>query len=435
MSRGACKEVYAVHNKSSGQVQAVSVIDIEDLTRRNMESAVQQELEISILCSSLITLNICPNVIQIYSLFRSQYPAPSKNSLQKNSLWDQKFPAPSVYKPPDSSAIPTSKQITRLLGSYSDFQFIRMEFCTGGDMEELVRNSTGHLVDISIVRVLLFQMFYSMYCVRDQLSLRHYDLKLLNFFCTSGASLLSQLKSDFNVNARRKENICRLRIGFLNNIYELPLRLDAPDVVKLADFGTGVISQRTLGDFVTGQQFTTLENAPPEFLILGSTARQAYSADTFCIGLSFLHLLTGHEPYEELLKDVKCPSHFLSSLARLWASPDGPEQYNIINETINCLDTSDDDPDTGESIQRVFYHTFYRYLVLFGIPDELGTEGDPLTSNHVWRAVADAFGVLVNDERVHTRRASKGAVNSLRQYEQDRAMWSVRSGSDPIMCR
>ena len=54
-------------------------------------------------------------------------------------------------------------------------------------------------------------------------------------------------------------------------------------------------------------QFTTLENVPPEFLITGSAARQAYSADTFPLGLSVLHLLTGEEPYEELLKNVLCP--------------------------------------------------------------------------------------------------------------------------------
>ena len=42
-------------------------------------------------------------------------------------------------------------------------------------------------------------------------------------------------------------------------------------------------------------------------MITGSAARQAYSADTFPLGLSVLHLLTGEEPYEELLKNVLCP--------------------------------------------------------------------------------------------------------------------------------
>ena len=61
-------------------------------------------------------------------------------------------------------------------------------------------------------------------------------------------------------------------------------------------------------------QFTTLENTPPEFLICGSAARQAFSADTFPLGLATLHLLTGQEPYEELLVDVRCPAY----LKRVW---------------------------------------------------------------------------------------------------------------------
>ena len=62
-------------------------------------------------------------------------------------------------------------------------------------------------------------------------------------------------------------------------------------------------------------QFTTLENTPPEFLICGSAARQAFSADTFPLGLATLHLLTGQEPYEELLADVRCPAY----LKQIWA--------------------------------------------------------------------------------------------------------------------
>ena len=51
-------------------------MDVEDLNNRNMETAIAQELEISMLCSSLVSLNICPNLVQVYSVFQSEFSPP-----------------------------------------------------------------------------------------------------------------------------------------------------------------------------------------------------------------------------------------------------------------------------------------------------------------------------------------------------------------------
>ena len=51
-------------------------MDVNDLNARGMETAISQELEISMLCSSLITLNICPNLVLVSSVFQSEYPPP-----------------------------------------------------------------------------------------------------------------------------------------------------------------------------------------------------------------------------------------------------------------------------------------------------------------------------------------------------------------------
>ena len=173
-------------------------------------------------------------------------------------------------------------------------------------------------------------------------------------------------------------------------------------------------------------QFTTLENTPPEYLLLGSKATQDYSADTFCLGLSVLHLLTGHEPYEELLKEVKCPPYLMEELTRVWSEKDSP--YSVIKEVIDCLDTSDEkNIDPIDSCKNVFHHTLYRYVVLFGLPE----------SDECWESnpiVSILNKTLAGDTNSSTRKAS-GRVMASRQYQSDGNKWSIKNGTQPIMSR
>ena len=82
----------------------VSVMDVDDLNARGMDTAISQELEISMLCSSLITLNICPNLVLVSSVFQSEYPPP-------DFLWRSKSRVPPL-----------------LMGLGEDFIFIRCYF-------------------------------------------------------------------------------------------------------------------------------------------------------------------------------------------------------------------------------------------------------------------------------------------------------------------
>ena len=68
------------------------------------------------------------------------------------------------------------------------YQYIRMEYCSGGDLEDFVRDR--RIMSVSTVRHMLFQMCFALYCCRDQLALRHFDIKLLNFMVAQGNSLL-----------------------------------------------------------------------------------------------------------------------------------------------------------------------------------------------------------------------------------------------------
>jgi hypothetical protein len=294
LQQGACKNVFCVQNTKGG-LEAVSVMDVADLNERGMEAAIAQELEISMLCSSLISLNICPNLVQVSSVFQSEFPAP-------DSIWRNEIKRPpllggaglvnmsQVERSRNLNELPKKTELIK--GCY---QYIRMEFCSGGDLEDVVRRAGQ--INISEVRSMMFQMFFAFYACREKLSMRHFDVKLLNFFVSTGTCLLSKNENndddyidnnDDNDINEKNVNIVNMNVGFGEHVFTLPLQASALCVVKLADFGTSTVGLGGLGDSITHQQFTTLENTPPEFLISGSGARQAYSADTFPLGISII---------------------------------------------------------------------------------------------------------------------------------------------------
>lgn len=198
-------------------------------------------------------------------------------------------------------------------------------------------------------------------------------------------------------------------------------------------------------------QFTTLENSPPEFLLLGSAARQSYASDTFPLGLCFFHLLTGYAPYEELLADVHCPTYLGDKLCAIWRTEDDSSPFYLINEVVESLDT---EGIVGRR-EDVLLDTLYRYLVLFGLNDEFGAEEAARSAycdSPVWNVLYNALDLkeLHNKlgEHVPTmapRFPAKGpkkaahfkadAAGCAAQYVHDVQRWSVRIGNDAIMIR
>lgn len=484
LASGACKNVYCVQNThNSGLLEAVSVMDVHDLEARDMGDAVTKEIEISLACSSLSNLHVCPNLLQVYSLFRSDCPVPS-------TLWNSQQLAP----PPQPIAIGSGsssgnssgnssssgacadrtltrgasvtvpKKQTLELGSY---QYIRMEYCSGGDLEDFVRDH--RVLPIESVRPMLFQMCFSLYCCRDQLALRHFDIKLLNFMVAQGSTLLPPELAACGVRRANspfesmrsmmdRGNVVEMRIGIGHQIYCLPMLTAGKELVKLADFGTSVMGEGGLGDPITVQQFTTLENVPPEFLLMGSFARQGFSADTFPLGLCYLHLLTGYEPYEILLQDVFCPPYLISRLQELWSPEDIEDQYYVVKEAVQSTVVEE---ESSTEVHNAGYegallaHTLYRYLILFG-----ALHGDDVDiSSPVWTTVQqslrgdDSFsssssGVKLPSSQGTSRRIQRryhgdgrreaqstddARDECRRRYARDRAVWSVHEGHHPVM--
>jgi hypothetical protein len=218
LSDGGFKKVYCI--QSDQRLEALSIMDLKELLDQSLEAVATVELVISRLCSSLISLNICPNMIKVYSVFRSDYDLSNWAGWRVESIEDLNR----------SRKVDHREIQKRQFKKTSLFQYCHMEYCKHGDLEEFMRRETT--VPTEKIRSFLFQMCFALFCGRETLSLRHFDVKLLNFFVTNQVD-------DRHINGN-------LYIGFGKNIYEIVCNTSA-SVVKLADFGTSVIGSDSMG--------------------------------------------------------------------------------------------------------------------------------------------------------------------------------------------
>ena len=219
----------------------------------------------------------------------------------------------------------------------------------------------------------LFQMMHSLYAAQERLTLRHYDVKALNFLLkpakdavadlasrpggrssgevddipAEGAVLSVEISSDGDSSSGNSLRIsygidgqrCVLRLASSPSASSSasaaasPLTTRFPEawgalsggdaVVKLADYGTADTRPESLGTPIKPYHFTTLENAPPEYMLLGDACVQGYEADAWGLGLCAVHLLTGAAPYEEVMAAVRCPVPLREAMLQLWTSASG----------------------------------------------------------------------------------------------------------------
>ncbi len=302
------------------------------------------ELLVSWKLSSLTRLGICPNFVTIREVFTCGHPPPSDwGTAEEEAKLGDAFDPGMSYKPP-------SKPKKSYPGR---FVFIRMDLCNQGDAEAFLKNQTGESVDSLVARSFIFQVAFALHVAGAKFSVKHYDVKLLNVFLHA---------------PEVKRNLV-LRYGLGSRTFALNMPPGQAIIAKIADYGTADIRPESNGEPVTAAQFTTIENTPPDFMILGDRAQQGPAHDCFGLGLCMLHLFTGHAPYEEILKSVKCPSNLEKRLRNIWENKnDG--NYTVIRSVILSDVEEDEDGNvvSGEPDERV-YHTLYRFLVLFGIPD------------------------------------------------------------------
>ncbi|POM63991.1 Serine/threonine protein Kinase [Phytophthora palmivora] len=282
LADGAYKEVYKVFSSEQKRLEAISVMDVGAIKATGNQGVIRQEVAHSVLLSDATEHGICPNFLRIYDIF-----------LAREKPHSDRWGSQTRRKPMElfantSGGIETARQPQDSQSSEESdglFQYIRMEFCDGGDLEDFIGLQKNKTLPLDSVAVpFFFQMVFSLYCGREKFNMRHCDIKLLNFFLKDiGRANISKAPGTDIVLHYLVEDVC----------FVLQMPASFSYWVKLADYGAADSNPENLGKPVTIDQFTTLENSPIEFLLEGDAAEQSYAADTFSLGLCLLHLFTG----------------------------------------------------------------------------------------------------------------------------------------------
>jgi len=366
------------------------------------------ELAVSSLLSSLTRRGICPNFVLTRSVFTCSYDAP-------RSLWG----CPENEMPQGPTYDAKSRRRQPPMPNESDmgrFQFIRMEICSEGDVEEFIKNQPNGSLDANVAQSILFQIAFALHTAAERYSVKHYDIKLLNVFLNRPEGY---------------EDGLVMRYGLGSHVFRLAMPPGAELVAKLADYGTANVQPESSGQPVTIAQYTTLENTPVDYLLLGDAALQGHGHDNFGLGLCMLHLFTGHCPYEEILCDVKCPPALKKRLRIVWE-----DETSAGYETLRSVILSDVYKDEAGHIiegepDETLYDTLYRFIVLFGIPEE---KFDRRRCPKVWDAVIDC---LVGRSARKSKKTSSSRMNGpdSTQYNRDRRKYSIRAGNNLYISR
>lgn len=140
-----------------------------------------------------------------------------------------------------------------------------------------------------------------------------------------------------------------------------------------------------------------------------------------------LHLLTGYEPYEELMKDIICPKPLSSVLVNIW------KKDPVIMEVIQSLI----DPNEKSSFityGAILADTLYRYLVLLGdLPTfkEDFIENNEYEKSGVRNAVVELLGLGSSSKSV----AHRSRSSCTGQYLRDKKIWSFHQGNNDIIAQ
>ena len=142
-------------------------------------------------------------------------------------------------------------------------------------------------------------------------------------------------------------------------------------------------------------------------------------------------------------------------MVSLWETKDTCSDYYIIHEVIDSLDDSYEDDDeymnhsdkyeNEDSSKCVLYHTLYRYLVLLHGYDIFPNNGNDttsanistLSSSHTWKICVHALGLENHEDSkpIQSKRITNSLATCRNQYLKDSSLWSIKTGSHPIMIK
>jgi serine/threonine protein kinase len=386
--------------------------DIELIESTGNKNVVGAELAVSAMLSSLVRRNVCPNFVLTRRVFTCPYEPPATHWGSEAN----KKPKGAHFSPSQKRGRQPREPQKKLQGKY---QYMRMELCSEGDAEEYLKRQPDEAISGMEARQMIFQVAFALHAAADRFSLKHYDMKLLNVFLQK----LTGIESETTI----------MRYGLGSHIFALEMPTSNGIIAKIADYGTANVQSESNGQPATIGQFTTLENTPPEFMILGDAATQGHGHDAFGFGLCMLHLFTGHAPYEEILEDVVCPPGLKRKLQRIWEDEESHD-YSVVRSVVLADVHKDEDGVVIEGApDGALYDTLYRFLVLFGVPENKFKFKE---NGKVWKAISASLeGQTKGRSKAYGRNNSSNKGPDAAQFESDQITYSVRHGSNDYIAR
>ena len=238
-------------------------------------------------------------------------------------------------------------------------------------------STTIHPYNFGVFQSILFQIIITIFVGRLKLGMRHNDLKLSNFlidpnmFSFDGKHKIRSAQPDtdnfsvmyqcgsllFNVPficlsnflshktlTRTKDEAFRFASSFdcdedpVHRVESHSCKKSLLDCVKtesdllcikIADFGNCDLGFATIGSPIEEWHFSTPYLIPIEHIVLGNKSVQAYSGDTWMLGMAILHLLGGPDWWSEVHSSVRCPPGLRDSVMAAVRSIDLNKYYNL----------------------------------------------------------------------------------------------------------
>lgn len=483
LTAGGFKEVYEVWCAALRRMEAVAIMDVETLCAVDNFEMVKAEVQTSCLLSELVRTGKCPHYVEVYQVFPHQYHIPDTwwGNEEKSNPWS--IPAgeySGVYIQHSDKITNAIENIegrgtgladneyavsvpnTPCADEASHYQYIRMELCAQGDMEEFLRLEDSEYEDISYsaqdALSYVFQMAFSLFVAQKEVGLCHYDIKLLNFLLRPASEMIDSSNTE--------SSYVYLRYRVEGNKYEIPLPLahdsKRSNLVKLADFGTADCDAESLGKSIQSHHFTTFENVPPEFLIYGDASTQGFHNDMWNLGLCMLHCFTGAMPYEEILDEVQAPEDFIKELEDLWkdkaklgekrlsrarkCKQNSSDRSSLYPEEINATFEDVTFLALGEALksddEHMLAHTLWRFVVLLGFPgtEEAAHKEYPpgFVNSPVWKLlrkyICPESDLSSTAKPTRRKKKSNSAVQRCAErYMYDSQRFSIVKGNHPLM--